>query len=90
MATDLNSYVPPMVEPGCGTNMFNPTPCPADGEMSLETIFDIIQTPIIGLILAVVLYLQFRKQQNTRNPVLWAIGGGVLASAIYGAYKFLL
>ena len=90
MGTNIDTYLPPIVEPGCGPNMLNPAPCPAEGELSLDTIFDIVQTPTIGLIVGLVLYFQFKKQQTVQRPMPWAFGSGVLASALYGAYKFLL
>ncbi len=58
--------------------------------MSIETIFDIIQTAGIGPIVGLVTYFQFRKQESIKRPVLWAIGAGALAMALYGAFKFVL
>lgn len=58
--------------------------------VSIETIFDIIQTPVIGVIVGLVLYFQLRKQEGIQRPVLWALAGGILTAALYGAWKFLL
>ena len=89
MATNTETYLPPSVEPGCSGRTLDLTPCPTVGEMSLETVFDIIQTPIIGIILGLVIFFQFRKMESVKRPGLWAVGAGILGSALYGAMKFV-
>ena len=56
-------------------------------EMSLETIFDIIQTPIFGAIIGAVLYFQLRRQ-DLKHAGLWAIVAGAIGAIAYAAIKF--
>ena len=56
--------------------------------MTLETLFDIIQTPIIGVIVAVVVFMQLRKTQPG-SALKFALLAGVAAAILYAALKFV-
>lgn len=85
----FDNYLPPMVEPGCG-GYLEFKPCASDGAIDISTLFDIIQTPLMGVVVGSVLYFQIKNQQGLKRPAIWAVASGIAASAVYGAYKFLL
>ena len=56
--------------------------------MTTETLFDIIQTPIIGVIAGAIIFRQQRKTKPD-TALKTAILSGVCASVLYAILKFL-
>jgi hypothetical protein len=82
MANDLQSYVPPMVEPGCGGSILNLAPCATPTTVSMPA-------ALMGLGLGLGFYFLNRKNPKYRRPALWPLGVGVLGSAVFFALKVL-
>jgi len=84
---NFDNYLPPMVEPGC-SGLLNLEPCASDSVANIGTL-DLILIPLVGVVVALVLYFQFKNQHGVKRPVVWAVMSGIAASAGYGARFFL-
>jgi uncharacterized membrane protein YeaQ/YmgE (transglycosylase-associated protein family) len=56
--------------------------------MTVETLFDVIQTPIIGAIAGFVVFRQLRKTQP-ESALKYALLAGIGAAILYAALKYV-
>jgi uncharacterized membrane protein YeaQ/YmgE (transglycosylase-associated protein family) len=56
--------------------------------MTVETLFDVIQTPLVGAIAGFVVFRQLRKTQP-EAALKYALMAGVGAAVLYAALKFV-